>query len=146
MRSCKQIDLNAMFFLHAPLEWDSPCQKRVWKPKAPAYGLNGAPAAFHRSLKRHILNLGLFVKYVGLRRKASTFETCLLFVFRDRGQAVGAFATHIDDILGCGEPDVLPKIRRFPGQRFGAMKSQENSFVHVGAELNQEATFSVTLT
>ena len=59
---------------------------------------------------------------------------------------MGAFATHIDDILGCGEPDVLPKIRGFSEQRFGAMKLQENSFVRVGVELNQEANFSVTLT
>ena len=77
---------------------------------------------------------------------ASAFDPCLFFVFRDQGQAAGAFTTHIDDILGCGEPDVLPKIRRFPEQRFSAMKLQEKSFVHVGMESNQEANFSVTLT
>ena len=110
MRSCKQMDLNAMSS-HAPLEWDPPCQKRAWKLKAPAYGLNDAPAAFRRSLKRHILNSDLSVKNVGLRRKASAFDPCLFFVFRDQGQAVGVFTTHIDDFSGCGEPDVLPKIR-----------------------------------
>ena len=60
------------------------------------------------------------------------------------GGGVGAFATHIDDILGCGEPDVSPKIRGFPGQRYGATKFQEDSFVDVGMELEQEANFSVT--
>ena len=77
---------------------------------------------------------------------ASAFDPCLFFVFRDQGQAAGALATHIGDNLGCGEPDILPEIRRFSEQRFGAMKLQENSFVHVGIELNQEANFSATLT
>ena len=52
------------------------------------------------------------MKNVGLRCQASTFGPSLFFVFRDQGQAVGVFTTHIDDILGCGEPDVLPKNSR----------------------------------
>ena len=59
---------------------------------------------------------------------------------------MGVFTTNIDDILGCGEPDVLPKIRGFSEQRYGAMKLQENSFVHVGVELKQDTNFSATLT
>ena len=59
---------------------------------------------------------------------------------------MGVFATHIADISGCGELDALPKIRGFPEQRFGTMKLQENSFVHVGMELKQGANISVTLT
>ena len=35
-------------FLRAPMEWDPPCNERVWKRKAPAYGLNDAAVAFHR--------------------------------------------------------------------------------------------------
>ena len=132
-------------FLHSPSEWDPPCEKRARKLKAPAYGLNDAPAAFRRSLKRHILNSDLSVKNAELRRMTSAFDPCPFFVFRDQGREVGAFATHIDDILGCGEPDVLPKIRRSSGQRFGAMKLQETSFVHVGVELNQNANFSAAL-
>ena len=62
--------------LHAPLEWGPPRQKRVWKLKAPAYGPNDAPAAFHRSLKRYILNPDLSVKNAGLRCKAPTFDPC----------------------------------------------------------------------
>ena len=67
---------------------------------------------------------------------APTFDPYLFFVFRDQGQAAGAFATPIDDILGCGDPDVFPKIRGFSEQRFGAMKLQEESFVRVGVVLN----------
>ena len=33
--------------------------------------------------------------------------------FRETGNAAGAFATHIDDILGRGGPGVLPKLRGF---------------------------------
>ena len=38
--------------LRAPEEWDPPSETRVWKLKAPAFGLNDALAAFHRSHKR----------------------------------------------------------------------------------------------
>ena len=133
-------------FLHAPEEWDLPCGKRAWKLKAPAYELNDAPAAFRRSSKRHLLNSELSVKHVGLRCQAPTFDPCLFCVFRDQGQAVGAFTTHIDDVLGCGEPDVLPKLCQFSEQRIGDMELQENSSVHAGMELAQEASSSVTLT
>ena len=133
-------------FLHAPLEWAPPCEKRARKLKEPAYGLNDAPAAFHCSLKRHISNSDLPVQSVGLRCQVSTLDPCLFFVFRDQGQAVGAFATHIDEIIGCGEPNVLLKIRGFPEHRFGAMRLQENSFAHVGVKLKQDANFSVALT
>ena len=33
--------------------------------KAPAYGLNDAPVAFHRALKRHLLNREQFMNKVG---------------------------------------------------------------------------------
>ena len=77
---------------------------------------------------------------------ASAFDPCLFFVFRDHGQAMGAFTTHIDDILGCGAPDVLPKIRPFSEHSFGAINLQETPFVHFGVELNEEANFPATLT
>ena len=107
-------------FLHAPAEWDKPCKGRVWELKAPAYGLNDAPVAFHRYLKRYLLNSELSMGRVGLRCQASTFDPCLFFVFRGEGHAVGVFTTHIDDISGCGEPDVLAKMRNFAERRFGA--------------------------
>ena len=93
-------------------------KKRVWKLKAPACGLTDAPAAFHRSLKRHRLNADLSVKNAGLRCQAPTFDPRLFLVFRDQGRAVGAFATHIDDISGCSEPDVLPKKSGVSGTTF----------------------------
>ena len=108
--------------------------------KAPAYSLNDAPAAFRRALKRYLLNSELYMKCVGLGCQAPTFDPCLFFAFRAEGQAVGAFATHIDDILGCGKPDILTCF--FFGQRFGELKLREELFVHVGMEL----AFSATLT
>ena len=72
--------------LHAPLEWGPPCLKRAWEIKAPAYELNDAPAAFRRSLKRHILNSDLSVKNVGLRREASAFDPCIFFVFGTKSE------------------------------------------------------------
>ena len=86
------------------------------------------------------------MKSEGLRCQAPTYDPRLFFVFRDQGQAVVAFATHIDDISGCGEPDVLTKDRYFSEQRSRTMKLQEDSFVHAGMEFAQDSTFSVTLT
>ena len=43
-------------FLRALDEWNPGGAHRIWKLNAPAYGLNDAPAAFHRSLKRHLMN------------------------------------------------------------------------------------------
>ena len=59
---------------------------------------------------------------------------------------MGAFATHIDDILGCGEPGAVAKLRQFLEIRFGELMLQEKSFVHVGTELPQQDSLSVTLT
>ena len=121
-------------------------ERRVWKLKAPAYGLNDAPVAFHRSLKSHLLNKELFREKAGLHCVSSAFDPCLFFIFNGKGPAVGAFTTHIDDILGCGEPGVMEKLRQFLEFRFGELKLQEKQFVHVGMELSQDSSFSVTLT
>ena len=37
----------------------------------------------------------------------------MCIVFRKDGGAVGAFATHSDEVLGCGEPDVFAETRIF---------------------------------
>ena len=102
--------------------------------------------AFHRSLKKHLLESASSLESVGLRCEGSTFDPCLFFVYRGNGSAVGVFTTHIDDILGCGEDEVMTKLREFLEIRFGELKVQESKFVHVGMELEQDATFSATLT
>ena len=51
------------------------------------------------------------MKRAGLRRQVPAFDPCLFFVFKEIGRAVGAFTTQIDDILGRGEPDALPRVR-----------------------------------
>ena len=71
----------------------------------------------------------------GLRCQVSAFDPRPVFIFRPTGCAVGAFTAHIDDILGCREPDVPPKIRDFPGHCFRELESQESSCTHVGAKL-----------
>ena len=78
---------------------------------------------------------------MGLRCKVSTFDSSLLFIFRNTGSEVGASTGHIDGTLGCGEPGVLSEIRKFPEQRFGGLKLEESSSVRVGMELVQESDF-----
>ena len=59
---------------------------------------------------------------------------------------MGAFATHIDDILGCGEPGDMEKLRQFSELRFGELKLLESTSVHVRMELSQDSSFSIALT
>ena len=59
------------------------------------------------------------------------------YVFRKSGGAVGAIATRIDDISGCGEPDLLLKVQRFLEKRFGKFKVQDASAVRVGMGLDR---------
>ena len=98
--------------LRVPCEWNPKDTRRVWKSRAPAYGLNDAPASFHRSLHRHPANSAESLSSVGLRPEVSSFGPRVYFVYRESGRAVGVIATHIYDILGRGKPDLLPKVRR----------------------------------
>ena len=97
-------------YLFAPDGWEPSRRERVWELKAPAYGLNDAPVASRRFQKRHLLNSVAPMKSAGLRCQASTIDPYLFSVFREEGSVVGGFTTHIDDILGYGEPDVLAKM------------------------------------
>ena len=85
------------------------------------------------------------MRSAGLRCQASTFDPCPFFVFRKEGSTVGAFATHIGDILGSGEPDILAKMRIFLEQHFGELKLQVSSYVRVGMGLAQDSISPVTL-
>ena len=98
------------------------------------------------ALKKELVNSVESTEYVGLRREVSSFDKSLSFVFRKVGGVVGAFATHINDILGRGEPDVPAEIRQFSEYRFGTSKLQESSYAHVGMELLQGSNFSAKLT
>ena len=40
---------------HAPAEWDPSRTARTWKLRAPARGLNDAPAAFYNTLHKYLL-------------------------------------------------------------------------------------------
>ena len=68
------------------------------------------------------------------------------FVFRMAGGAVGAFVTHIDVILRCGEPGSLARNRVLSGHRFGAMKGQESPPAYMGMEPSQESDLLEKLT
>ena len=96
-------------FLHAPEEWDPACSTRVWELKAPAYGLNDAPVAFRRSLKRHLSNSELPAKSVGIRCQVSPSD------FGVRSPAAEVLAAHRNDFSGWGEPGALATLRHFSG-------------------------------
>ena len=83
---------------------------------------------------------------VELQPRVSSFEPCLYFVVREEGGSAEAIATHMDDFLYRGEPDVLSETRVFSGYRFRAPEVQVTFFAHVGMELAQEGDFLVKLT
>ena len=75
-------------FPQAPGKWATHCGARIWKLKAPAYGLNDALAAFYRSLKRRGSTSDAPKKCLGLRCQVSPFDPCLFFIFRGTAHAV----------------------------------------------------------
>ena len=122
--ACREADpFQREVYLHAPPEWCPTNPNRVWKLNAPAYGLNDAPVAFHRSLKRYLAQHAVSVKMIGLKFTGSTLDPRLYLVCNKEDEAAGVVSTHIDDILGRGVPGVLERTRYFLEQRFGPLKT-----------------------
>ena len=96
----------------------------MWELHAPANGVNDAPAALHRSLRKNFLSSAESLAKVGLRFRVSSIGPFLYFDFRKEGEAVGAPNAGTDDILGLGEQDVPTEIRVFLEYRLGAMEAQ----------------------
>ena len=93
-------------YLRAPSEWNSKDNRRARRLRAPAYGLNDAAVAAHRSPLQHLGNSVELPAGAGLRSEVPSFGPCLYYIFRESGGAAGAIAAHISDVLGCGEPDL----------------------------------------
>ena len=56
-----------------------------------------------------------------------------------------ALTTHIDDVLGCREPAILLRVRKYLERRYWGVKVQKQSFVRVAMELSQVNDFSIQL-
>ena len=80
------------------------------------------------------------------RLRASSFGLSVYFIRRAHCGAVGVLVTHIDDILGRGEPVVFEMHLRFRARRFGAPKSQDAPLTYAGKEVSQAKDPSVTAT
>ena len=93
-------------YLRAPREWIPKDTSRVGRLRAPASGLHGAPVAFRRPLRKDLVNSAESLFGAGLRFEVSSFGPRLYCIFQESGGAVGAIATHVDDISGRGEPDL----------------------------------------
>ena len=104
---------------------------------APAYSLDGAPVAFRRSLRKCLANSDLSPANEGLQYKVSSLDTCLCSAFRRNGGAAGAHATHIDNMLACGERGVLSRTQTSSEARLGKLKLQESPSAYVGMELSE---------
>ena len=58
-------------YVRAPCEWTSKDGRRNWGLRAPANGDNGAPVAFHRPLKKNLVNSEGSFRRVGPRFEAA---------------------------------------------------------------------------
>ena len=105
-------------FIKSPPEWLPGDSRRVWILNAPAYGSDDAPVAFHRSLKRYLVNDADSLKAADFWLEASKFDPCFFLEYRRGGSAAGVIATHIDDLLGCGEQDSSHKMEFFRNDSF----------------------------
>ena len=87
-------------FLRAPTGWDLSEPRRIRKWRAPACGLNDAPAAIRETLRTNLLCAEEFLAYAGLKIHVSSFGPRFFFRFRSSVGAEGALAKHIDDVPG----------------------------------------------
>ena len=58
--------------VHAQREWISKDDRRVWRLRAPVYGLNGAPVEFRRRLRKFRASSAESLSCGGLRFEASS--------------------------------------------------------------------------
>ena len=91
---------------------------------AAAFG--DSPVAFRRPLQQYLANSVESLPGVGPRLEAPSFDPHLSFVFRESGGTVSAITMHIDDILDCGEPDMMLKAQCFSEKRFGKLESRRS--------------------
>ena len=125
-------------FLCAPAACGPSGTHRIWNWHAPSSALNDGPAAFQKTLQRSRFRSLARARCPRFRRVASGF-----FFLAGVGAAVGAPTTHIGEVLGCGEPAIFLKARKFRGRRVGGLKSQEQSFAHVGMGWPQANGFPI---
>ena len=97
--------------------------------RAPAYGPDDAPAAFRETLRSYLRRPEESLARFGLKFHVSPRGPRSCSVFRV------AYTTHIDDVLSCGEADILWKAAKYSAGRFGVLAAQEQSFAHAGMEL-----------
>ena len=112
----------------APAQWDPSGANRICKSRGPAYGLSDAPADSQRTLRPYLLRAENSLAPADLKFQVSASRHCLYFVSRGNGGAVGALTAHIDNGLGCAEPDVLLKRVNITGAALGAWRH----IAHVG--------------
>lgn len=74
---------------------------------APAHGMMDAPAALFKTLNGYFRRQKDSRAMVRVRIQASNFDLCQYIAFRAREGAVGVATTHIGDILGRGDLEVL---------------------------------------
>ena len=111
--ACLQADsFNRNVFLHAPPNWGSSSRTRTWMLRVPTNGLHDAPATFFATLYKYLVGKDKRLKAAGLSLCVLSRDPCLYYVRDDAGHVAGPFATHIDDVLGCGERGITRGARR----------------------------------
>ena len=59
--------LGREVFVCAPREWDAKDARRIWRLRAPAYGLNDAPVAVRRVLRKCLVTSAESLSKMGLK-------------------------------------------------------------------------------
>ena len=89
-------------FLRAPAKWHPRGAQRIREFRGPAHGLHDAPDGLRETPQGYLLRTAEPLAKVSRKYQVSPCAPRLYFIFRGSGGAVGALATHIDDVLGCG--------------------------------------------
>ena len=113
---------------------------RIRRLGSHAYGSSDAPVAFYSTLNGYLLGERDSLGAASLKCQVSTRDPFPCFAIRLYGVAFGVFTTHLGDISGCEDQQVLHLARRDLERRFGVLKVPQ-----VGAEWSQAADISARL-
>ena len=98
------------------------------------------------TLHEYLLGTGRSAKAVGSRFRVSSYNPCIFYVSDGTRHSVGAAATHIGDILGCGKCGIMGKVRTYLARRFRAAEIREAAFNHACMGILQRKDFLLTVT
>ena len=114
--------------------WDKSC---LWRLKRPIYGLRDSPYRYWRKLSRLLAAQG-FVSH--------SYDKSFFFLLDSKQKLVGVVCVHIDDILYCGEEQIVKAMSALSMElKFGMWEKDVKATKYLGVQVLREGADSISL-